>query len=72
LEAGTRRTALLAGAGVSYAAPMAQARPTPRPVDAFLEVVWVVGSNEGLVPAAVAVNLGVRMRFRAWGAPESP
>lgn len=69
LETGTRRTALIVGGGVSYVSPLAQARPSPRPVDAFLEVVGVASSGEGLVPAAIAVNIGLRMRFRAWGAP---
>jgi hypothetical protein len=72
LETGTRRTALIVGGGVSYVSPLAQARPSPRPVDAFLEVVGVAGSGEGLVPAAISVNIGLRMRFRVWGAPETP
>jgi hypothetical protein len=72
LETGTRRTAFIVGGGVSYVSPLAQARPSPRPVDAFLEVVGVAGSGEGLVPAAISVNIGLRMRFRVWGAPEAP
>jgi hypothetical protein len=74
LTVGTRRTALVVGGGVSYVSPLAQARPSPRPVDAFLEVVGVANSKEGLVPATIAVNLGLRIRFRVWGspAPEAP
>ena len=70
LEPGTRRTAVFVGAGVTYVSPVANARPSPRPVDAFLEVLGVASSGEGLVPAAVAVNIGLRMRFRVWGTPE--
>ena len=69
---GTARRLLLLGAGISYAAPLAEARPMGAPADAFVEVTTVASSSEGRVPAALSVQAGVRIRFRVWGAPAAP
>jgi hypothetical protein len=69
---GSARSLLLLGGGVSFSAPMAQARRMGTPADAFVEVVKVARSSEGRVAAWLSVNAGVRIRFRAWGAPATP
>jgi hypothetical protein len=72
LTIGTARRLVLLGAGVTYSAPLAKARPMATPADAFLEVTQVAASSEGRVPAWLAVTAGVRVRFRVWGAPDRP
>ena len=72
LTIGTARRLLLLGGGITYSAPLAQARPTGAPADAFLEVSQVATSSDGRVPAWLAVAAGVRIRFRVWGAPDAP
>ena len=64
--------AFLLGGGVSFAAPVAEARTMGTPADAFVEVTTVASSSEGRVPTALSVQAGVRIRFRAWGAPAAP
>ncbi|HSE26767.1 MAG TPA: hypothetical protein VLA95_00950 [Gemmatimonadales bacterium] len=69
---GSARNLLLLGGGVTFAAPLAEARRMGTPADAFVEVVKVTRSSEGRVDAWLSVNGGVRIRFRAWGAPATP
>lgn len=69
---GSARTLLLLGGGVSFAAPTAEARRMGTPADGFVEVVKVARSGEGRAAAWLSVNAGVRIRFRAWGAPANP
>lgn len=69
---GSAGNLLLLGGGLSFSAPTAQARRMGTPADAFVEVVKVARSGEGRVTAWLSVNAGVRIRFRAWGAPASP